>query len=152
MNLGMTNKTLVKYFLELTETSLTEKQASEAVELIKVKVKEEFLAELEKAGHIARPFIGASLIDKDIASKYGIKVDLHGGLYVMKLYRGGPAWNAGIRINDIIIKYNGKAIDTLADLRDMINASGIGAAVNVTVLRGEEEMDMSVTLTEIPGQ
>jgi len=27
MNLGMTNKTLVKHFLELTETSLTEKQA-----------------------------------------------------------------------------------------------------------------------------
>ena len=49
MNLGMTNKTLVKYFLELTETSLTEKQASEAVELIKAKVKEEFLIELEKA-------------------------------------------------------------------------------------------------------
>ena len=110
------------------------------------------LAELEKAGHIARPFIGASLIDKDIASKYGIKVDLHGGLYVMKLYRGGPAWNAGIRINDIIIKYNDKAVDTLADLRDMINTSGIGGVVTVTVLRGEEEMDVSVTLTEMPGQ
>ena len=49
MNLGMTNKTLVKYFLDLTETSLTEKQASEAAELIKNKVKEEFLIELEKA-------------------------------------------------------------------------------------------------------
>ena len=49
MNLGMTNKTLVKYFLELTETSLTEKQASEAAELIRKKVKEEFLMELEKA-------------------------------------------------------------------------------------------------------
>lgn len=49
MNLGMTNKTLVKHFLELTETSLTEKQASEAAELIRKKAKKEFLMELEKA-------------------------------------------------------------------------------------------------------
>lgn len=45
----MTSKTLVKHFLELTETSLTEKQAIEASEIIKEEVKKEFLEALEKA-------------------------------------------------------------------------------------------------------
>ena len=77
---------------------------------------------------------------------------LHGGLYVMKLSPGGPAWRAGIRTNDIITKYDGKQVTTVADLRDMINASGIGASVTVTILRGGEEIDKYVTLTEIPEQ
>jgi len=110
------------------------------------------LAELESKGRIARPFIGASLIDKDIASKYGINVDLHDGLYVMKLSQGGPAWRAGLRTNDIITKYNGKPVTTVADLRDMINASGIGASVNITILRGDEEIEKNVILTEMPEQ
>ena len=49
MNLGMTNKTLVKYFLELTETSLTEKQAETAAEIIREAVKKDFLEALEKS-------------------------------------------------------------------------------------------------------
>ena len=110
------------------------------------------LAELESKGRIARPFIGASLIDKEIANKYGINVDLHDGLYVMKLSQGGPAWKAGIHVNDIITKYDGKQVTTVADLRDMINASGIGASVTITILRGDEEIDKYVTLTEIPEQ
>ncbi len=110
------------------------------------------LAELEKDGRIARPFIGVSLVDKELSSKYGINVDLHNGLYVMKVYQGGPAWRAGIRSGDIITKYNGKAVDNVADLREMINASGMGAVVPITVLRGDETSEVSVTLTEMPGQ
>ncbi|MDD4320890.1 MAG: trypsin-like peptidase domain-containing protein [Acidaminococcaceae bacterium] len=110
------------------------------------------LAELEKNGRIARPFIGVSLVDKDISNKYGVNVDLHDGLYVMKVYQGGPAWRAGIRSGDIITKYNGKAVSTVADLREMIDASGMGAVVSITVLRGDETSDRSVTLTEMPGQ
>jgi len=110
------------------------------------------LAELESKGRIARPFIGASLIDKEIANKYGINVDLHDGLYVMKLSQGGPAWRAGIHVNDIITKYDGKQVTTVADLRDMINVSGVGASITITVLRDGEEIDKYVTLTEIPEQ
>ena len=108
------------------------------------------LAELAQKGRVARPFIGASLIDKEVVAKYGIAVDLRGGIFVAKLVQGGPAWQAGIRPNDIILKYNGKKVTSVAELRDMINQSGIGAKVTITLLRGDEEVEKTVTLAEMP--
>ena len=108
------------------------------------------LKELATKGKVARPFIGASLIDKDLADRYGIGVDLRGGIFVAKLYQGGPAWKGGLRPNDIITKYNGKKVSSVADLRDMISASGIGTNVTITVLRGDEEVNLTVTLSEMP--
>ena len=108
------------------------------------------LAELASKGRIARPFIGASLIDKDVAQKYGIEVDLKGGLFVAKLYQGGPAWQAGIRTNDVIVKFNGTKVKSVSELRDMINKSGIGTKVTITIMRGDEEIDKTVTLAEMP--
>lgn len=108
------------------------------------------LAELATKGRVARPFIGASLIDKNVVAKYNINVNLEGGLYVAKLYQGGPAWKGGIRENDIITKYNGEKVTSVAQLREMLNASGIGAKVKVTVLRNGQEVTRDLTLEEMP--
>jgi serine protease Do len=108
------------------------------------------LAELASKGKVSRPFIGASLIDKEVSEKYGIDVDLKGGLFVAKLYQGGPAWQAGIRTNDVIIKFNGTKVTTVSELRDLINKSGIGTKVTVTIIRGDEQIDKTVTLAEMP--
>ena len=51
------------------------------------------LDELAQHGRIARPYIGASLIDKDISARYGFDLDLHGGIFVMKIVTGGPVYN-----------------------------------------------------------
>lgn len=110
------------------------------------------LKELEKKGRVVRPYLGVSLVDKTVAQKYGINVDLRGGIFVMKLYPGGPAWQAGIRPNDIIVKYNGTKVDKVTDLRDLIASSGVGAEVTVTVLRGDAEQDLKVTLAEMPAE
>ena len=108
------------------------------------------LEALAKNGRVARPFLGASLIDEETAQRLGFGLDLRGGLFVAKLVAGGPAYQGGIRPNDIILKFNGKAVKTVAALRDALNACKVGDTVPVTILRGDDEVDKSVTLTEIP--
>lgn len=44
------------------------------------------LDELAKKGRVVRPYIGASLVDKDIANRYGFDIDLHDGIFVMKVW------------------------------------------------------------------
>ncbi len=108
------------------------------------------LAELEKNGRVIRPYLGVSLIDQDVANKYGMQTDLKGGVLVMRLYQGGPAWRAGIRQNDIITKFNGKKVENVSQLRNLIAASKVGEVVKVTVIRNGHKMDLNVTLHEMP--
>lgn len=108
------------------------------------------LDQLASKGKVARAYLGVSLLDKEVAARYGLDIDLRGGIYVMKLQKNSPAWNAGIRPNDIIVKFNGTKVEKVADLKDMIEKAGVGTKVTVTVLRGDKEEDLTVKLDEMP--
>ena len=108
------------------------------------------LKELAEHGKIVRPYLGASLIDPDLANRFGFGLDLRGGLFVAKLFQDGPAYRGGIRPNDIIVKFNGTKVSTVAALRDALNQCKVGQEVTVTILRGDTEVDCHVTLAEIP--
>lgn len=110
------------------------------------------IADLEKQGRVLRPYLGVSLVDKEIAARYGIDIDLQGGIYIIKVAGGGPGWKAGLRTNDVIIKFDGEKISSVSDLRDKIAAKGIGAKVTLKILRGGDQMTVDVTLEEMPAQ
>jgi serine protease Do len=108
------------------------------------------IKELASKGRVAHPYVGASLIDADIAKHYGFDMDLHGGLFIMKLSKGGPLARAGARTGDIILEFNGVKVKTVAALRDEIAKNKVGDQVNITILRNENQMTLSVTLQEYP--
>lgn len=108
------------------------------------------IQELAQKGHVAHPYVGASLIDKDIAQHYGFDVDLQGGLFIMKLTQNGPLALAGARPGDIITKFNGTKVDSITTLRDEIAKHKVGDDVTVTLLRDGMERTLSITLQEYP--
>ena len=108
------------------------------------------IKELASKGRVAHPYVGASLIDAQIAKQYGFDMDLHGGLFIMKLSKGGPLARAGARTGDIITEFNGVKVQTVAALRDEIAKHQVGDQVNITVLRNENQMTLAVVLQEYP--
>ena len=108
------------------------------------------IKELAAKGRVAHPYVGASLIDKDIANHYGFDMDLHEGLFIMKLSKGGPLARSGARTGDIITEFNGVKVHTVAALRDEIAKHQVGDQVNITILRNETQMTLAVTLQEYP--
>ena len=106
--------------------------------------------ELASKGRVAHPYVGASLIDAGIAKQYGFDMDLHGGLFIMKLSKGGPLARAGARTGDIITEFNGVKVNTVMALRDEIAKHQVGDQVNITVLRNESQMTLAVVLQEYP--
>jgi regulator of sigma E protease len=67
--------------------------------------------------------------------------------YVGEVINGGPAWQAGIRPGDVIVKIDGDEIRYWWEMQDRINDS-IGEELEVEVLRGGEVRKVKVTPEE----
>lgn len=69
-----------------------------------------------------------------------------GGLKIESLAAGGPAEQAGVAVNDVILGLNGKPIAKLADLRAALDGSSPGARVTVKVERDGWLAELPLTL------
>jgi S1-C subfamily serine protease len=67
------------------------------------------------------------------------------GVLVREVADGEAADRAGLRVGDLIVTANGGAVTSVDDLYDAIDALTDGAALAVEVVRGTDELAVSVT-------
>lgn len=70
----------------------------------------------------------------------------HGGVRFSDVRDGSPAGKAGFKAGDVLVEFDGKAIDNLYDFTYALRAHKPGDKVTVTVLRGNERVTREVTL------
>jgi S1-C subfamily serine protease len=63
---------------------------------------------------------------------------------------GGPAAAAGLKDGDVITAVDGQTIDTAHDLSSRVVLHAPGDKVTLTVQRGNESLQISVTLGTLP--
>lgn len=117
---------------------------------IPVNLARPILQTLIEKGHIPRSYFGVSALDKELAAAYGYYLDIDKGVYVVRLQQDGPAYKAGIRQRDIILRIGSHDVNSVADLRSLVETYAIGATVNVTVQRGDRTLTLPVRLEEMP--
>lgn len=71
-----------------------------------------------------------------------------GGLLIAKVAPGSPAEKAGLAANDILLEFNGRAVESPLDLTEMIEAAGQGARVTLGVLRRGRRQDVEAVLAD----
>ena len=97
---------------------------------------------LAQKGHVARGYLGASL--------HAVHQSAVRGAMVMGLDDGGPAKVAGLQLGDIVVAWNGEAIDGPRALLRQLGPASAGKPVTLGLLRGGEPRDVSVTIGERP--
>lgn len=70
----------------------------------------------------------------------------HGGVKFSDVRDGSPAGKAGFKAGDVLVEFDGKAIDNLYDFTYALRAHKPGDKVTVTVLRANERVTREVTL------
>ena len=110
-----------------------------------------YVKNLEKGEKISRPTIGVSLINVNERYKlfyYGINVDrnIEKGLVVAKVEKNSAAAKAGLEMEDVIVKIDGKEVDSLSKLRYYLFQYKIGDKIKLTCIRGKKEIDIEVKL------
>lgn len=95
-----------------------------------------------------RPVIGVRgrEITKELAYYNNLLID-H-GLYIMSVSEGSSAEKAGLVRGDIIVKFDGKTVNSSTEMNKLRDKHKAGDTVSITFMRGTQEKTVNLTLSE----
>jgi serine protease Do len=117
---------------------------------IPIDVAMDISTQLKTAGRVQRGRIGVVIqeVSKELADSFGLANPT--GALVNGVEKGGPAEKAGVETGDIILKFDGKAVNASADLPRIVGSTKPGSKVPVQVWRKGQTREVAVTVGEIP--
>jgi serine protease Do len=95
---------------------------------------------LIKTGKVIRGWLGISLQEVTPSLAKSLNLKAPRGALVADVVKGGPAEKAGIRRGDVIVTWDGAAIENPNELRNRIAGTRVGKRVEVVLLRKGERV------------
>lgn len=106
--------------------------------------------QLKKQGYVARGMLGVRIQDvtRDVARSLGLPSS--SGALVFQVEPDGAADKAGIKIQDVILEFNGQEVAGSAQLPPLVGAADPGSKARVKIFRDGKERIITVTVGEAP--
>jgi S1-C subfamily serine protease len=107
--------------------------------------------QLIESGQVIWPWLGVNVADVTpvVAAEENLSVD--SGVLVVAVVGDGPADKAGMRGRDVIVALDNKPVTTVLELQAILRQMHtVGDTVIVTVVRGNDERTIEVSLEEMP--
>ncbi len=119
---------------------------------IPVDIVNRVVPELIKTGRVPTPGIGIVSANEAATTRLGAE-----GVVIVRVAPNSPADRAGLRgvdlrigaLGDVIVEADGKPVQRLADLTDVLEKTKIGSAIDLTVLRDGARRKVSVGVVDI---
>lgn len=116
---------------------------------IPIDVAMDIQSQLRASGKVSRGRLGVVIqeVSKELADSLGLARVM--GAVVNSVEKGGPADKAGIEPGDVILKFDGKAINNSADLPRLVGSTRPGTRSTVQVWRKGTTRDIAVSVGEM---
>ncbi|MFA5083266.1 MAG: DegQ family serine endoprotease [Hydrogenophilaceae bacterium] len=116
---------------------------------IPIDVAMDVMSQLKGSGKVSRGRLGVLVqeVSADLADSFGLGKAR--GALVAEVEDGSPADKAGLKPSDIILKFDGKAIDSSSDLPLLVGAAKPGSEVVMTLWRKGASRDVTVKIGEM---
>lgn len=101
-------------------------------------------------GGIKQGFIGVSSLPVPLPERQRAGRDDSGGLLISHVAPQSPAEAAGLLVGDIIVGFANEQVDDAETFVTRLRGSQIGTALPITVIRGTNAVDVTVTVGERP--
>jgi S1-C subfamily serine protease len=110
------------------------------------------LPQLLKHGRVIRGYLGLHIRQVPIAPDVARHFDLtqKTGIEILMLEEDGPAQNASLWIDDVIVGFGGKPVSNVDDLQRLLTQLPVGVPVTVVVLREGRRLERTVVPSEYP--
>lgn len=106
---------------------------------------QQILPELKKGAKTkgtGQPFMGI---------QWDSEAQVEDGVPILEAITGGSAEAGGIKRGDVILEFDGVTTKNFDELRAQILRKAVGDKIKVRLRRGQEEIDLTLTLGERPG-
>ncbi|SFU59674.1 DegQ family serine endoprotease [Nitrosospira multiformis] len=117
---------------------------------IPIDVARDISNQLIASGRVSRGRIGVLIqeITKELAESFGLPKPA--GALVASVQKGGPADKAGIQARDVILKFDGKTVNSSGDLPRIVGSTKPGTKVQMQVWRNGSTKELTITVDELP--
>ncbi len=107
------------------------------------------MTQLINEGKVTRGWLGVAIqqVTPELAKKFGL--DKPEGALVTEIIEDSPAEEAGLKRGDILLEVNGKSVNDVETLRNIIAQSKVGSTVVMKVLRDKKDMEIKATVAEL---
>ncbi|MDA9988111.1 Do family serine endopeptidase [Luminiphilus sp.] len=102
------------------------------------------VAQIQETGEVERGWLGVSIqdVDRNLADSFGL--DRPRGALIAQVGKDSPAENAGLASGDIIVSFDGHAVETSADLPHIVGLIAPGTSVEAVIMRDGKERSIDV--------
>jgi serine protease Do len=116
---------------------------------IPINLAKELLPELQEKGKVTRGWLGVYIqrVTADIADSLGL--DEARGALVADVMEDAPASEAGIEVGDVIVEFDGHAVNESTELPLVVARTPIGKKVDVKIVRRGKTKNLTVEVAEL---
>ena len=116
---------------------------------VPINLAKSLVPQLQKDGHVTRGWLGVTLqkLTPDLAET--MKVEPGRGALVAAVTPDSPAARAGVAPGDVIVRYDGTAVDEHTTLPTLVAATPVGKTVSVDALRDGARRAFSIKVDKL---
>jgi len=110
------------------------------------------IPQLVEHGEVTRGYMGVHIQPITEALAKALNLDERKGALVADVISGSPAEEAGVKRGDVIVSFDGKAVDQSHDLPALVAATPVGEKASVKVLRDGKERELTLEVGRLEAE
>jgi serine protease Do len=116
---------------------------------IPIKLAMDVAKQIKDEGHVSRGWLGVMIqdIDQGLADSFGLQKPA--GALVSQVMGGSPAAKAGVKVGDVIVRYDGRAIERSGELPPLVGLTPVGDKVQIEVLRQGKPLTLNIEIAQL---
>jgi S1-C subfamily serine protease len=103
-------------------------------------------------GSPGRGFLGLAGQQVRLTERQAKDVSRERGLLILGVTGGSPADQASVLVGDILLDFDGRAIESPEELLDLLSGDRVGRSITARLLRGGSVQELAVTVGKRPAQ